>query len=86
MSYIVFCCELHSATNFRLCATTSCRVSDRNRAIFMEQNNNVMTEVTSLIRSWEEEHSQANYDPVPTLTRFVGAPRLGNGSLMVYMS
>lgn len=37
----------------------------------MEQNNNVMTEVTSLVRSWEEEHSQQSYDPVLTLTRFL---------------
>lgn len=36
----------------------------------MEQNNSVMTEVTTLIRSWEEEQNQQNYDPVPTLTRY----------------
>lgn len=40
--------------------------------IIMEQNSNVMTEVTGLIRSWEEEQNQQNYDPVPTLTRFLG--------------
>ncbi|XP_030755161.1 protein mahjong isoform X2 [Sitophilus oryzae] len=30
---------------------------------------NVITEITSLIRNWEEEHLQQNYDPVPTLTK-----------------
>ena len=30
---------------------------------------NVMSEVTTLIRSWDEENNQQNYDPVPTLTR-----------------
>ncbi|XP_018571764.1 DDB1- and CUL4-associated factor 1 isoform X2 [Anoplophora glabripennis] len=32
-------------------------------------NTSVMTELTNLIRAWEDEHTQANYDPVPTLTR-----------------
>lgn len=32
-------------------------------------NTSVMTEVTTLLRTWEEKHSQPNYDPLPTLTR-----------------
>ncbi|KAG6464991.1 hypothetical protein O3G_MSEX014861, partial [Manduca sexta] len=26
-------------------------------------------EVTELLRQWEEQHMQPNYDPIPTLTR-----------------
>lgn len=29
----------------------------------------VMGELSSLIKTWEDENSQANYDPVPILTR-----------------
>ncbi|KAJ8958385.1 hypothetical protein NQ314_006407 [Rhamnusium bicolor] len=29
----------------------------------------VMTELTGLVRTWEDEHGQTNYDPVPSLTR-----------------
>ncbi|RZC39992.1 protein mahjong [Asbolus verrucosus] len=39
----------------------------------MTENSNstsVMTEVTTLIRNWEDEHGEPNYDPVPTLTRY----------------
>lgn len=32
-------------------------------------NTSVMTEITNLIRTWEDEHIQANYDPILTLTR-----------------
>ncbi|XP_076269885.1 lisH and WD40 domain-containing protein mahjong isoform X2 [Rhynchophorus ferrugineus] len=32
-------------------------------------SSNIINEITSLIRNWEEEHSQSNYDPVPTLTK-----------------
>ncbi|KAJ8918494.1 hypothetical protein NQ315_008192 [Exocentrus adspersus] len=32
-------------------------------------NSSIMTELTNLIRTWEDEHTQQNYDPVPTLTR-----------------
>ncbi|CAH0556965.1 unnamed protein product [Brassicogethes aeneus] len=38
----------------------------------MSDTNNsttVMTEVSALVRGWEDEHGQHNYDPVPTLTR-----------------
>lgn len=29
----------------------------------------VMSEVQALVRTWEDEHSQNTYDPIPTLTR-----------------
>nr|XP_023011599.1 protein mahjong [Leptinotarsa decemlineata] len=32
-------------------------------------NTSVMSEISSIIRKWEDEHSQPNYDPIPTLTR-----------------
>ncbi|KAJ8975908.1 hypothetical protein NQ317_007751 [Molorchus minor] len=38
----------------------------------MSENSNstsVLTELTNLIRTWEDEHGQPNYDPVSTLTR-----------------
>ncbi|XP_063917957.1 protein mahjong isoform X3 [Zophobas morio] len=38
----------------------------------MSENSNttsIMTEVTTLIRNWEDEHGEANYDPIQTLTR-----------------
>lgn len=34
-------------------------------------NQNVINEVTSLIRRWEEERTPPTYDPVPTLTKYV---------------
>lgn len=36
----------------------------------MGDNNsaNVINEISTLLRSWEEEHSQPNYDPIATLT------------------
>lgn len=39
----------------------------------MTENSNstsVMTEVTTLIRNWEDEHGEPNYDPIQTLTRY----------------
>lgn len=30
----------------------------------------VMGELSSLIKTWEDENSQPNYDPVPILTRY----------------
>ncbi|XP_018331272.1 DDB1- and CUL4-associated factor 1 isoform X2 [Agrilus planipennis] len=37
----------------------------------MENQNgqNVVSEITTLMRSWEDENAQPNYNPVPTLTR-----------------
>ncbi|EFA04458.2 Protein mahjong-like Protein [Tribolium castaneum] len=38
----------------------------------MSENSNstsVMSEVTTLIRNWEDEHTAPNYDPIQTLTR-----------------
>ncbi|KAL1514105.1 hypothetical protein ABEB36_003422 [Hypothenemus hampei] len=32
-------------------------------------NSNVINEVSALIKSWEEDHAQPDYDPLPTLTR-----------------
>lgn len=32
-------------------------------------NTSVISELSSIIRKWEDEQSQPNYDPVPTLTR-----------------
>lgn len=34
-------------------------------------NQNIINEVTSLIRRWEEERTPPTYDPVPTLTKYV---------------
>lgn len=28
-----------------------------------------MTDVAAILRTWEEEHNQPNYNPEPTLTR-----------------
>lgn len=28
-----------------------------------------MTDVAQIVRNWEDEHTQPNYDPEPTLTR-----------------
>ncbi|CAG9864733.1 unnamed protein product [Phyllotreta striolata] len=35
----------------------------------MSENNTNTSTASSLIKKWEEEHSQPNYDPVPTLTK-----------------
>ncbi|XP_060518172.1 protein mahjong-like isoform X1 [Cylas formicarius] len=32
-------------------------------------NPNVMNEISTLIKNWEDENGQPNYDPIPTLTR-----------------
>lgn len=32
-------------------------------------SNTVMSELSSLIKTWEDENAQPNYDPLPTLTR-----------------
>ncbi|KAG5893684.1 hypothetical protein JTB14_021980 [Gonioctena quinquepunctata] len=32
-------------------------------------NTSVMSEISSIIRKWEDEHGQPNYDPIPSLTR-----------------
>lgn len=30
-----------------------------------------MTDVAQILRNWEDDHTQPNYDPEPTLTRLV---------------
>lgn len=35
----------------------------------MDNKANVTSEVTALLRSWEDGHGQSGYDPVPTLTK-----------------
>lgn len=42
-------------------------------------NQNIINEVTGLIRRWEEERTPPTYDPVPTLTKYVFAFADPNG-------
>lgn len=43
-----------------------------------------LTEVTSLIRSWEEEYNQPNYNPLPTLTRYISLDVFHNVTILLH--
>lgn len=48
-----------------------CFTKNSSKIVKMENPNasNVLTEVTAIIREWEETHGQPNYNPVPTLVK-----------------